>query len=79
MPSGRHGAVAAGGQPVLQRHLSRIGYTTATFIYQNPQRLAGRPKWGSRRLLNYGINGLLSYNNRPLRLVNTSAASADSK
>ncbi|WP_329212541.1 glycosyltransferase [Streptomyces sp. NBC_01708] len=48
---------------------SWIGFTTATFTYRNAQRLAGTSKWGSRRLLNYGIDGLLSFNNRPLRLA----------
>ncbi|MFC5958309.1 glycosyltransferase [Streptomyces pratens] len=48
---------------------SWIGFTTASFTYQNAQRLAGSSKWGSRRLLNYGIDGLLSFNNRPLRLA----------
>ncbi|MFE4454640.1 glycosyltransferase [Streptomyces sp. NPDC056796] len=48
---------------------SWIGFTTTTFTYRNAQRLAGSSKWGSRRLLNYGIDGLLSFNNRPLRLA----------
>ncbi|MFJ7787044.1 glycosyltransferase [Streptomyces albidoflavus] len=48
---------------------SWIGFRTATFTYRNAQRLAGTSKWGSRRLLNYGIDGLLSFNNRPLRLA----------
>ncbi|MEU4031963.1 glycosyltransferase [Streptomyces anulatus] len=48
---------------------SWIGFTTATFTYHNAQRLAGSSKWGSRRLLNYGIDGLLSFNDRPLRLA----------
>ncbi|CAM5581876.1 Undecaprenyl-phosphate 4-deoxy-4-formamido-L-arabinose transferase [Streptomyces tendae] len=48
---------------------SWIGFSTATFTYRNAQRLAGSSKWGSRRLLNYGIDGLLSFNNRPLRLA----------
>ncbi|MBM7440423.1 glycosyltransferase involved in cell wall biosynthesis/putative flippase GtrA [Streptomyces sp. HB132] len=48
---------------------SWIGFTTATFTYQNAQRFAGSSKWGGRRLLNYGIDGLLSFNNRPLRLA----------
>ncbi|MEU0477092.1 glycosyltransferase [Streptomyces olivaceus] len=48
---------------------SWIGFSTATFTYRNAQRLAGDSKWGSRRLLNYGIDGLLSFNNRPLRLA----------
>ncbi|MFC5671059.1 glycosyltransferase [Streptomyces incanus] len=48
---------------------SWIGFTTTSFTYQNTQRFAGSSKWGSRHLLNYGIDGLLSFNNRPLRLA----------
>ncbi|MEV0689101.1 glycosyltransferase [Streptomyces sp. NPDC050388] len=48
---------------------SWIGFTTVTFTYRNARRLAGSSKWGSRRLLNYGIDGLLSFNDRPLRLA----------
>lgn len=48
---------------------SWIGFDTTSFIYHNAQRVAGRSKWGGRRLLNYGIDGLLSFNNRPLRLA----------
>ncbi|ROV69091.1 glycosyltransferase [Streptomyces globisporus] len=48
---------------------SWIGFETVTFRYRNSERVAGRSKWGSRRLLNYGIDGLLSFNNRPLRLA----------
>ncbi|MFJ8861742.1 glycosyltransferase [Streptomyces sp. NPDC102451] len=48
---------------------SWIGFDTVSFRYRNCERAAGRSKWGSRRLLNYGIDGLLSFNNRPLRLA----------
>ncbi|WP_103512077.1 glycosyltransferase [Streptomyces sp. SM13] len=48
---------------------SWIGFDTVTFRYRNSERVAGCSKWGSRRLLNYGIDGLLSFNNRPLRLA----------
>ncbi|MGW5969618.1 glycosyltransferase [Streptomyces sp. NPDC055186] len=48
---------------------SWIGFDTVSFPYRNSARVAGRSKWGSRRLLNYGIDGLLSFNNRPLRLA----------
>ncbi|MFD9816547.1 glycosyltransferase [Streptomyces sp. NPDC059080] len=48
---------------------SWIGFDTVTFWYRNAERAAGCSKWGSRRLLNYGIDGLLSFNNRPLRLA----------
>ncbi|MFD0025973.1 glycosyltransferase [Streptomyces sp. NPDC058382] len=48
---------------------SWIGFDTTSFVYQNAERVAGRSKWGGRRLLNYGIDGLISFNNRPLRLA----------
>ncbi|MFF1695570.1 glycosyltransferase [Streptomyces sp. NPDC058257] len=48
---------------------SWIGFDTVSFTYRNVNRVAGRSKWGGRRLLNYGIDGLISFNSRPLRLV----------
>ncbi|MFE7134564.1 glycosyltransferase family 2 protein [Streptomyces sp. NPDC057638] len=48
---------------------SWIGFDTVGFPYENVQRAAGRSKWGGRRLVNYGIDGLLSFNSRPLRLA----------
>ncbi|MEU0373363.1 glycosyltransferase family 2 protein [Streptomyces sp. NPDC006283] len=48
---------------------SWIGFDTVTFTYTNVQRAAGSSKWGGRRLLNYGIDGLLSFNSRPLRMA----------
>ncbi|MER6912451.1 glycosyltransferase family 2 protein [Streptomyces sp. NPDC000594] len=48
---------------------SWIGFDTVTFPYENVQRAAGHSKWGGRRLLNYGIDGLLSFNSRPLRVA----------
>ncbi|MFF2650156.1 glycosyltransferase [Streptomyces sp. NPDC058045] len=48
---------------------SWIGFDTVSFTYQNVCRAAGLSKWGGRRLLNYGIDGLISFNSRPLRLV----------
>ncbi|GLF97227.1 glycosyltransferase family 2 protein [Streptomyces yaizuensis] len=48
---------------------SWIGFDTVTFQYENVQRAAGQSKWGGRRLLNYGIDGLLSFNSRPLRMA----------
>ncbi|MFF2011208.1 glycosyltransferase [Streptomyces sp. NPDC058195] len=48
---------------------SWIGYDTVAFTYRNVRRAAGRSKWGGRRLLNYGIDGLISFNSRPLRLA----------
>ncbi|MFC9753040.1 glycosyltransferase [Streptomyces sp. NPDC056921] len=48
---------------------SWIGFDTVGFTYRNVQRAAGRSKWGGRRLLNYGIDGLISFNSHPLRLA----------
>ncbi|GAA2222810.1 hypothetical protein GCM10010232_04050 [Streptomyces amakusaensis] len=48
---------------------SWIGFDTVSFTYENVERAAGQSKWGGRRLLNYGIDGLLSFNSRPLRMA----------
>ncbi|WP_327367534.1 glycosyltransferase [Streptomyces sp. NBC_01217] len=48
---------------------SWIGFDTVSFTYRNVRRAAGRSKWGGRHLLNYGIDGLISFNSRPLRLA----------
>lgn len=45
-----------------------IGFNTATFDYRNVAREAGASKWRFGALLNYGMDGLMSFNNRPLRL-----------
>ncbi|WIM96198.1 glycosyltransferase family 2 protein [Actinoplanes oblitus] len=47
---------------------SWIGFDTVTFDYQNVEREAGATKWCFSSLLNYGLDGLISFNNRPLRL-----------
>jgi len=46
-----------------------IGFDTATVDYENVAREAGESKWRMRDLLNYGIDGVLSFNSRPLRLA----------
>ncbi|MCE7002386.1 glycosyltransferase family 2 protein [Kibdelosporangium philippinense] len=46
-----------------------IGFDTAVIDYQNVQRCTGQTKWTFRKLLNYGIDGVVSFNNRPLRLA----------
>ncbi|MER6419129.1 glycosyltransferase family 2 protein [Streptomyces sp. NPDC001137] len=46
-----------------------VGFPSTTFEYENALREAGRSSWSLRSLLNYGIDGLLSFNNRPLRLA----------
>jgi glycosyltransferase involved in cell wall biosynthesis len=47
---------------------SWIGFDTVTFDYRNVAREAGATKWRFSSLLNYGLDGLISFNNRPLRL-----------
>jgi len=46
-----------------------IGFRTATLDYENVGRAEGASKWRLRDLLNYGIDGVLSFNSRPLRLA----------
>ncbi|MEV8038988.1 glycosyltransferase [Streptomyces sp. NPDC086182] len=48
---------------------SWIGFDTVTFDYQNAPREAGETKWKFGSLLNYGMDGLISFNNRPLRIA----------
>ncbi|UUN25094.1 glycosyltransferase family 2 protein [Streptomyces sp. FIT100] len=48
---------------------SWVGFDTVGFTYRGVPRAAGRSKWGGRRLIEYGIDGLLSFNSRPLRLA----------
>ncbi|MGW0625181.1 glycosyltransferase family 2 protein [Streptomyces sp. NPDC002758] len=44
-----------------------VGFPATTFEYENAVREAGRSSWSFRSLLNYGLDGVLSFNNRPLR------------
>ncbi len=48
---------------------SWIGFDTATVDYENVAREAGESKWRMSDLLNYGIDGILSFNTRPLRMA----------
>ncbi|MFG1806091.1 glycosyltransferase family 2 protein [Streptomyces sp. NPDC049040] len=48
---------------------SWIGFDTVTFDYRNAAREAGETKWRFGALINYGMDGLISFNNRPLRLA----------
>jgi hypothetical protein len=47
---------------------SWIGFRTAVIEYENQDRIAGSTRWRFRELINYGIDGILSFNSRPLRL-----------
>ncbi|WP_043264570.1 glycosyltransferase family 2 protein [Streptomyces sp. CT34] len=46
---------------------SWIGFETVTFDYRNAARKAGETKWRVGSLINYGIDGMISFNCRPLR------------
>jgi glycosyltransferase involved in cell wall biosynthesis len=49
---------------------SWIGFPTATIDYRNEARQGGSgSRWSMRRLLNYGLDGVMSFNNAPLRLA----------
>ena len=45
-----------------------IGFPTAVVDYENVSREAGATKWSMRNLFNYGIDGVVSFNYRPLRM-----------
>jgi polyisoprenyl-phosphate glycosyltransferase len=46
-----------------------VGFDTAVIDYENVRRQTGSSKWTFGKLLNYGIDGVVSFNNRPLRLA----------
>lgn len=47
---------------------SWIGLEQKTISYENVAREEGATKWSFSKLLNYGIDGIVSFNNKPLRL-----------
>jgi polyisoprenyl-phosphate glycosyltransferase len=48
---------------------SWIGFDTATLRHQGVPREWGRSKFTPHKLINYGIDGMISFNNKPLRLA----------
>ncbi|REH77228.1 glycosyltransferase family 2 protein [Staphylococcus felis] len=46
-----------------------IGYNTKTLHYKNVERELGESKWSFGSLFNYAIDGLISFNNKPLRTM----------
>ncbi|MET0423711.1 MAG: glycosyltransferase family 2 protein [Actinoplanes sp.] len=48
---------------------SWIGFPTAVLPFRHEQRHAGRSKWTVGKLVNYAIDGMLSFNDKPLRLA----------
>lgn len=47
---------------------SWIGLNQKVIYYDNVARQNGKTKWSFSKLLNYGIDGVISFNNRPLRM-----------
>ncbi|MFJ7950653.1 glycosyltransferase family 2 protein [Lysinibacillus sp. NPDC096418] len=48
---------------------SWIGFNEYIIEYDNVVRENGDSKWSFKRLLNYGIDGVISFNNKPLRIA----------
>lgn len=46
-----------------------IGFPTTEITYQNVKRESGESSWNTRKLFNYAIDSVLSFNSRPLRAV----------
>jgi polyisoprenyl-phosphate glycosyltransferase len=46
-----------------------IGFKTTYLDYRNAARAGGESKWGIRSLVNYGIDSVISFNNKPLRMA----------
>ncbi|RKD73432.1 glycosyltransferase involved in cell wall biosynthesis [Sinobaca qinghaiensis] len=47
---------------------SWIGYDQKIIHYENVQRQQGETKWSMSNLVNYGIDGMISFNHKPLRI-----------
>ncbi len=48
---------------------SWIGFKGKTIEYENKLRVDGESKWTLKSLIQYGLDGILSFNNKPLRLI----------
>ncbi|MBM7577796.1 glycosyltransferase [Jeotgalibacillus terrae] len=48
---------------------SWIGFHEKMIEYENQIRVEGSSKWSFASLLNYGMDGILSFNNKPLRIA----------
>jgi glycosyltransferase involved in cell wall biosynthesis len=46
-----------------------IGFESVMIEYENVQRTCGRSKWSVPKLVEYGMDGMLSFNHKPLRLA----------
>ena len=47
---------------------SWIGFKQKVIDYENQPRAGGESKWSMKRLMSYGIDGLISFNHKPLRI-----------
>lgn len=45
-----------------------IGFPKKTICYRNVIREDGETKWSFKQLINYGVDGILSFNTKPLRI-----------
>lgn len=48
---------------------SWIGFPSATIDYENQVRTGGESAWTLRKLFEYGLDGILSFNSKPLRVT----------
>lgn len=48
---------------------SWVGYNQIVIKFDNVSRDNGESKWSFKNLLDYGIDGILSFNNKPLRII----------
>ncbi len=48
---------------------SWIGFKSKTIEYENVQREAGETKWNFKSLLSYALDGIMSFNDKPLRIT----------
>ena len=48
---------------------SWVGYSQEIINYKNRERVGGTSKWSFFKLLDYGVDGIISFNNKPLRLL----------
>lgn len=48
---------------------SWVGFKQEIIEYENKTRVAGQSKWSFKKLIDYGVDGVISFNNKPLRLL----------
>ena len=46
-----------------------VGFRTKWLPYENVERVAGETKWSFRKLMRYGIGGVLSFTTFPLKIA----------